>query len=275
MKVIDLNLRIKQNAEYLKQLESTIEILETFNDQLGNLAMELAVRGKWSEWNKNLKVGQVSLITNEALSNTEDENIDQIINLRDHLYELANCLRKNNNIELEMEKIYTTTENPNEARFSLGQLGYNNLIIIGVNPSYATDIISDKIITTVKTFAENGNSDGWIMLNLYPQRTTNPTLLHEFLDKKLHKQNLQEIDNILKKIKHQPLIWAAWGTLITSRPYFKQCLKDIFKITAKYNPLWINYDKVTKDGHPKHPPIFAYDVKKYKFDVLTYIDKLK
>ncbi|MCI9618979.1 MAG: DUF1643 domain-containing protein [Dorea sp.] len=60
------------------------------------------------------------------------------------------------------------------------------------------------------------------MLNVYPQRATDPKHLHITLDQSLHQKNLEVIDKVLKKGDLK--LWAAWGTLIGVRPYLCNCL---------------------------------------------------
>ena len=61
-----------------------------------------------------------------------------------------------------------------EVRYVLGQPGKNNLLVIGVNPSTATPDEPDPTIKKVMKITEDNGYDGWIMVNLYPQRSTNP-----------------------------------------------------------------------------------------------------
>ena len=59
-------------------------------------------------------------------------------------------------------------------RFILGESGANPIICFGINPSTANDIKYDPTILKIRKIASENNCDGWIMLNLYPQRATNP-----------------------------------------------------------------------------------------------------
>ena len=45
---------------------------------------------------------------------------------------------------------------------------------------------------------------------------------------------------------------AAWGNNIKKRPFLKECLKDIYKITDKNNKEWLCFG-INKIGYPKHP----------------------
>ena len=60
------------------------------------------------------------------------------------------------------------------ARFMLGEVGENPIICFGINPSTANDEKDDPTISKIRKIASENNCDGWIMLNLYPQRATNP-----------------------------------------------------------------------------------------------------
>ena len=68
----------------------------------------------------------------------------------------------------------TMKGNANKFRFSLTKEGDRKLVVFGVNPSTANEQIADLTITKVMGFAERNGFDGFIMLNLYPQRCTNP-----------------------------------------------------------------------------------------------------
>ena len=61
-----------------------------------------------------------------------------------------------------------------KVRFILGEVGTNTIICFGINPSTANDIKDDPTISKIRKIASENNCDGWIMLNLYPQRATNP-----------------------------------------------------------------------------------------------------
>ena len=122
--------------------------------------------------------------------------------------------------------------------------------------------------------AEQNGFNGWIMLNICPQRATNPNDLDEKLNQKINKENLKYIEKIFDKYPN-PTIWAAWGVSIRKRDYLFNCLKDINQITLGKNVKWITIGKRCKDGHPHHPIGLSYNCKVKKFDVEEYIDKFK
>lgn len=59
-------------------------------------------------------------------------------------------------------------------RFLLGQEGSNMLLVVGLNPSIADDNVADRTMVRVEKIAKFNNFDGFLMVNLYPQRTPIP-----------------------------------------------------------------------------------------------------
>ena len=164
--------------------------------------------------------------------------------------------------------IYTPDLN-NTVRYTLGEPGKNNLICIGINPSTAEPDKLDPTLTVVKKLSQKHDFDGWVMLNVYPQRATNPSNLHKQMDEDLHKKNLIYIKNLIYDYP-QSTIWAAWGTIIEKRKYLKDCLKDISSILVDLP--WISIGSVSKSGHPHHPLYLKYDSPVWNFDIMRYIN---
>ena len=86
----------------------------------------------------------------------------------------------------------------NKARFVLGKKGKKTFLCIGTNPSTATPSKLDNTLKTVKRFSKDLEYDSWIMLNIYPQRATNPNNLDQKINNNYHKENLKYIAKILK-----------------------------------------------------------------------------
>jgi hypothetical protein len=92
-------------------------------------------------------------------------------------------------------------------RYSVGHNGSKPLVCIGMNPSAAREEYSDRTVNKVIKHAVNNGYDGWIMLNIYPERATNIKDASKFnID--LHKQNLSHIVNIVKSFNVKE-IWCA------------------------------------------------------------------
>ena len=154
-----------------------------------------------------------------------------------------------------MNWIYDTNED-NSARFTLGEydtLTSKTLICFGINPSTATPQNLDNTVRKIKTIAKNNEYTNWIMLNIYPQRATNPTDLHNIPNEVLIDSNYKHIKKILENFKNADILFA-YGNLISKRKYFAELLNNIFSIIQSSNFQGKNLCfKLTKNGHPAHP----------------------
>lgn len=168
--------------------------------------------------------------------------------------------------------IYEQSED-GKNRYILGIEGENPLICIGVNPSTACPEKLDSTMRRVREFAEEKGYDSYIMLNLYPQRATDPNDMDEEIDPEQVRKNLESIENILKKGGFT--VWAAWGNLITKRSYLKECVREIARIADAYSCTWITMGKRNKSGHPKHPLYIPGEAEEEEFDIHKYLEKLK
>ena len=137
-----------------------------------------------------------------------------------------------------------------KARFILGELGKNNLVVVGINPSIATLDELDPTAKRIKKYADIHNFDGWIIINLYPQIDPDIDELNKEKNDELIKLNLENIETILKR--DDITLVAAWGEAIEWRKYLKDCFRDIDALAKKYNHQW-NCIELTKYGHPCHP----------------------
>ena len=164
--------------------------------------------------------------------------------------------------------IYSKTDD-NKARFLLGEKGDKTLLCIGINPSTAEPDNLDNTLKNVKRFSVDLGYDSWLMLNVYPQRATNPNKLSHEIDLDYHKENLKQIESVLSNSKCD--IWAAWGTIINKRKYLFPCLNDIVTITKKYSIDWYTIGKISKYGHPHHPLYLNKSLKLDVFDIDQYI----
>ena len=136
-----------------------------------------------------------------------------------------------------------------KARFILGEVGENPIICFGINPSTANDKEDDPTILKIRKIASENNCDGWIMLNLYPQRATNPNDMHKKADNDLNKKNYEAIRSVFN-IYPNALTLASWGNAIEKRKYLKDCLKEILAIAPDRK--WVCRGKLTVKGNPRH-----------------------
>jgi len=168
-------------------------------------------------------------------------------------------------------KIYDN-DHKNRYRYTLGNKGKTTLFVFGVNPSTATDNLLDPTIKNVQIFSDILTFDSFIMLNLYPLRATNPKKLPVRHDEEQHQKNLYYIK---KYMINKPTVWCAWGNLIESRDYLKNCLCDIKKSLSNYKPKWIKYGNLTKLGHPQHPARKKHINLFNEFNIDRYEQRLK
>ncbi len=167
--------------------------------------------------------------------------------------------------------LYTHDRN-NTVRYILGTVGSNPLICIGINPSTAAPNALDNTLKSVERLSYFHGHDSWIMLNVYPQRATDPNDMHMVCDDEIHNRNLEAIHYILRDIQ-KPVFWAAWGTLIEKRSYLLPCLNDICRVTQTKDSRWVSMGKISTKGHPHHPLYLSKTSEKRSFDIKGYISE--
>jgi hypothetical protein len=165
--------------------------------------------------------------------------------------------------------IYET--NPeNSARFSIGEKGNHPLVFIGINPSRATPEKLDATLTRSRRFATLMGFDGWIMFNLYPQRSTLPSGVHKRCNRVLNERNFSIIQKTLAEYTDFS-VCAAWGNLIESRPFLKTNLVHLLKAIPEDKP-WIRLGSPTLRKHPRHPSRLGYNTRPQPFYIHEYLN---
>lgn len=177
------------------------------------------------------------------------------------------------NVDYNITIYENTTDN--KARFTLGTAGRNPMITIGLNPSYADNIRSDRTITKVMGYCQRATQsfDSFIMLNLYPQRAPDPSEIHATPNPKLKNNNIEVIVGILAAIE-SPSILAAWGETIFVRPFLIESLEEIYHATIDFKINWLKIGELTQSGHPRHPSRASY-LPLTTFNINKYIQTLK
>lgn len=155
------------------------------------------------------------------------------------------------------------------ARFVLGTVGENPLVCVGVNPSAAVPGSLDLTVSKVKGFASRNGFDSWVMLNLYPQRSTDPKGMHRQHSPELKAENERHIVELIGG--RQLTLLAAWGGLIRTRPYLSHMLEGIVTVADNSGCEWVSIGDVLKSGHPRHPSRASYDWPLQSFDVRGYV----
>lgn len=159
-------------------------------------------------------------------------------------------------------------------RYILGTKGKNPLICIGINPSTAQPGDLDNTLKSVERIALGNGFDSFIMFNVYAQRATDPDSMEKSCNTKLHLENMAAFRYILS-ISQQPVVWAAWGTIIEKRDYLAQCLLDMVEIGQEYDAQWVCAGKCSKKGHPHHPLYLRKDEAVRPFDVAGYLQDIR
>ena len=175
------------------------------------------------------------------------------------------------------QKNYSSTdwvyvnETDNSARYVLGVKGQNPLIVFGINPSTASDKEPDATLIRVEKMADCKKYDSWIMLNLYPFRSTKIEDLKTF-DHNLHKENLIQIEKILDQYPSASIL-AAWGNIDSKlnssvKTHIKNCLTDITNLIQQKKREWLALLDV---GYPVHFLYKEKDFKLYNVNFVKYI----
>lgn len=153
-----------------------------------------------------------------------------------------------------MQWIYENNTD-NSARFVLGQI-FNplgrTLICIGINPSTATPETPDNTIRKLVTIGNHNGYENWIMLNVYPQRATDPNEMHQERDEDLVRVNLSYIREIAERYPDCDVL-LAYGNLITKRAYLRLCLEEVLEVLCREQGKKIKIIKLTKSNNPVHP----------------------
>lgn len=158
----------------------------------------------------------------------------------------------------------------NKCRYALGTKGKRTLICFGVNPSTAEPTRLDPTLKTVERFALQNGYDSYLMLNLYPQRATNPKDMDKIENKEIGDKNLEVIKKYLSQGNCD--IWAAWGALIRMRPYLASYLYEIYYNCHGQHNNWFTRGNKTKDGHPHHPLYLKNTLSLEPFDIGNYME---
>jgi len=124
----------------------------------------------------------------------------------------------------------------------------NYLAFIGLNPSTATELELDNTTRRCKNFALQWKFDGFVMLNAYAYRATDPRAM------KAHPQpigpnNDYYIRACCLKSSGTAMVVAAWGTHIAD-----ERARDIRQNLADVQLFHMG---LTKAGHPRHPLYLA------------------
>ena len=162
-----------------------------------------------------------------------------------------------------------------EYRYILGTTGSRPLICIGINPSTAAPDRLDNTLKSAQRIALFNGYDSFLMFTVYAQRATVPDDMEKVLNPELHRENMKAFEWILSNVSSPCSVWAAWGALITKRPYLSGCVREMVSVGNRYGACWFTAGPRSKAGHPHHPLYLRSDSRLDPFsDLLPYLDSL-
>lgn len=128
--------------------------------------------------------------------------------------------------------------NPSNAR---------RLVVIGLNPSTADELVDDPTIRRCIAFAKRENCGGLVMLNLYTYRATNPSHLREATHRGAGKTN----DDYILAACQDPnaLVLAAWGS---HGSWIWLRAGNVERMLREAGVTLYTLG-LTRDGQPRHP----------------------
>ena len=157
-------------------------------------------------------------------------------------------------------------------RYILGTRGQRPLICIGINPSTAEPGNLDPTLKSVERIALANDFDSFIMFNVYAQRATRPQDMERERNPVLHRENMAAFEYVLAHAGPAPAVWAAWGNIIETRPYLKDCLLDMVGLGRQYGARWFTAGPRSRRGHPHHPLYLKKDSALDSFDAAAYCE---
>ena len=163
----------------------------------------------------------------------------------------------------------------NNERYILGEPKEKNILVIGVNPGMS--LPGEKRVTTRKVTAiiEQcfGANYGWIMVNLHPQRNSDPKKITP--NDTMTQNNLQVIKYVVEKFAIKK-IWCAWGNAIdkVGNGFLHTSLENIYNMISELagNREWYHYGELTKRGNPRHPRFVPLNWKMIPYNPLKHTD---
>ena len=156
-----------------------------------------------------------------------------------------------------------------EYRYILGTRGEKPLICVGINPSTARPGALDPTLKSVERIARNSGFDSFIMFNVYAQRATSPDDMEHTCNPELHRENMRAFAYILSRTP-DPVVWAAWGTIIEKRDYLWPCLRYMIALVYAAGARLVTFVNRSAAGHPHHPLYLRADAVPEPFDVAAY-----
>jgi hypothetical protein len=163
------------------------------------------------------------------------------------------------------------TDTENKYRFLLGQphiigdnilfIGVNpkndNVLWIGANPSTADLALNDMTVKKIIRFTQKiSEGAGWLLMNVYPHRATNPNDLPSGVNEQAEALNISVMRDVFVQYNITKVV-GCWGNLVLDFPVLTTCKDRLLAQlpVAEYYHL----GELTQRGEPKHPSRLGYD----------------
>ncbi|GHD51705.1 DUF1643 domain-containing protein [Mycetocola manganoxydans] len=139
-------------------------------------------------------------------------------------------------------------------RFALGNTSRSSagappLIAIGMNPSHAREAQADRTVNRLIEASVRHGYAGWVMLNLYPERSPKPSQLSAF-DAALSALNCAAIEQVLLRYGATEVL-GAWGNM--PHRTLKRAKTDVVALLDQMGVRLFTWDPLTNKGNPRHP----------------------
>lgn len=128
-------------------------------------------------------------------------------------------------------------------RFKAGADIANMAAFIGLNPSTATPEKLDPTVSKCEYWAQQWGFEGFVMLNLFSYRATDPTAMLKHEDPAGDPQNLTAIEWVSRQAGLVVACWGNDGQHLARSAAVKSRLADVTLYCLKLN----------MTGEPKHP----------------------
>jgi len=138
-------------------------------------------------------------------------------------------------------------------RFALGRTTHASLtdpplVVVAMNPSYATEDTSDKTVNRIIEASVEHGYPGWIMLNLYPKRAPSPSDLKPF-DPALSAANCAAIERVIAAFGISEVL-GAWGN---PNRVIRHGKADALAALTRLGVRVFYLDDLTLANEPRHP----------------------
>lgn len=123
------------------------------------------------------------------------------------------------------------------------------LVVVGMNPSHATEKQSDATVNVIANGSACLGYAGWLMLNLYPERSPKPGNLGTF-DKSLSDNNCAALVDVVTTYGVNEVL-GAWGDL--RHDTLRRARNEVLGTLSALNTQVFHFGTLTMKGEPRHP----------------------